>query len=59
MKHVSYMCDDMQSQNIVKKLLIYVVNSYGSARQLHFKVPKTYDFDRINQKCLYHVFSLA
>ena len=40
MNHVSYMCDDMQSQNIVKKLLIYVVNSYGSARQLHFKVQK-------------------
>ena len=45
---MSHICAMMCSLRMYfQKSLIYLVNSYGSANQLHFKVPKTFEFHRI------------
>ena len=47
MNHVSYMCDDMQSHNIVLKISDLCSKFLWLSKQLNFKVLETYDFDRI------------
>ena len=47
MNYVSYICYDVQSQNIVLKITDLKILMVQQNSSIHFKVPKIYDFDQI------------